>query len=76
MSKVSVLVVDDAPFIRDLVKKALRSYFPGLQIEEATNGRKAQQMLARAQFDLILCDWEMPVSSSPLPPVAQPKKWL
>ena len=63
MSKVSVLVVDDAPFIRDLVKKALRSYFPGLQIEEATNGRKAQQMLARAQFDLILCDWEMPEMS-------------
>ena len=29
MSKVSVLVVDDAPFIRDLVKKALRSQFPG-----------------------------------------------
>ncbi|MEL0166690.1 MAG: response regulator [Pseudomonadaceae bacterium] len=63
MSKVSVLVVDDAPFIRDLVKKALRSYFPGLQIEEATNGRKAQQMLGRARFDLILCDWEMPEMS-------------
>lgn len=63
MSKVSVLVVDDAPFIRDLVKKALRSYFPGLQIEEATNGRKAQQILGRARFDLILCDWEMPEMS-------------
>ncbi|HDZ58414.1 MAG TPA: response regulator [Pseudomonas xinjiangensis] len=60
MAKVSVLIVDDAPFIRDLVKKALRSHFPGLQIEEATNGRKAQQVLARASFDLILCDWEMP----------------
>ncbi len=60
MAKVSVLVVDDAPFIRDLVKKALRSHFPGLQIEEAINGRKAQQVLSRAEFDLILCDWEMP----------------
>lgn len=29
MSKVSVLVVDDATFIRDLVKKGLRNYFPG-----------------------------------------------
>ncbi|TVP89174.1 MAG: response regulator [Pseudomonadaceae bacterium] len=63
MAKVNVLVVDDAPFIRDLVKKALRSYFPGLQIEEATNGRKAQQLLSRASFDLILCDWEMPEMS-------------
>jgi CheY-like chemotaxis protein len=63
MSKVSVLVVDDAPFIRDLVKKGLRSHFPGIRIEEAVNGRKAQQMLDRDRFDLILCDWEMPEMS-------------
>ena len=60
MSKVSVLVVDDATFIRDLVKKGLRDHFPGVQIEEAVNGRKAQQMLSRQAVDLILCDWEMP----------------
>lgn len=63
MSKVSVLVVDDATFIRDLVKKGLRDHFPGVQIEEAVNGRKAQQMLARQAADLILCDWEMPEMS-------------
>ncbi|WP_277053008.1 response regulator [Zestomonas thermotolerans] len=63
MSKVSVLVVDDAPFIRDLVKKALREHFPGIRIEEAVNGRKAQQLLERDAFDLILCDWEMPEMS-------------
>lgn len=60
MANVSVLVVDDAPFIRDLIKKALRSHFPGLQIEEAVNGNKARQVLGRITFDLILCDWEMP----------------
>lgn len=63
MSKVSVLVVDDATFIRDLVKKGLRDHFPGVQIEEAINGRKAQQMLSRQAIDLILCDWEMPEMS-------------
>src|SRR5690554_2553359 len=60
MAKVSALVVDDAPFIRDLVKKALRGHFPGLHIEEAVNGSKARQLLGRTAFDLILCDWEMP----------------
>ena len=60
MSKVSVLVVDDATFIRDLVKKGLRDHFPGIRIEEAINGRKAQQLLGRPSIDLILCDWEMP----------------
>ena len=63
MSKVSVLVVDDATFIRDLVKKGLRDHFPGIQLEEAVNGRKAQQMLTRQTVDLILCDWEMPEMS-------------
>jgi len=38
MSKVSVLVVDDASFIRDLVKKCLRNYFPGIKIEDAVKG--------------------------------------
>lgn len=63
MSKVSVLVVDDALFIRDLIKKGLRSYFPGIHVDEAVNGRKAQQMLGTQSFDLILCDWEMPEMS-------------
>ncbi|TBV06199.1 two-component system response regulator [Stutzerimonas kirkiae] len=63
MSKVSVLVVDDAPFIRDLVKKGLRSQFPGIRLEDAVDGRKAQQLLTRERFDLILCDWEMPEMS-------------
>ncbi|MFJ4144222.1 response regulator [Pseudomonas sp. NPDC089734] len=63
MSKVSVLVVDDATFIRDLVKKGLRNYFPGIHTEDAVNGRKAQALLVRETFDMILCDWEMPEMS-------------
>ena len=63
MSKVSVLIVDDAAFIRDLVKKGLRVHFPGIRVEEAANGRKAQQFLSRNSVDLILCDWEMPEMS-------------
>ena len=58
-----MLVVDDAAFIRDLVKKCLRNYFPGMRIEDAVNGRKAQSLLAREAFDLVLCDWEMPEMS-------------
>jgi CheY-like chemotaxis protein len=58
MSKVSVLVVDDAPFIRDLVKKGLRNAFPGIALEDAVNGRKAQVLLSRE-----VCDWEMPEMS-------------
>ena len=63
MSKVNVLVVDDAPFIRDLVRKGLRNAFQGMVIEDAVNGRKAMAMLAKEPFDLVLCDWEMPEMS-------------
>ncbi|MFL0797749.1 MAG: response regulator [Cellvibrionaceae bacterium] len=56
-----ILVVDDATFIRDLVKKTLWQKFPGVDILDATDGRKAQSVLKREKdIDLILSDWEMP----------------
>ena len=55
-----ILVVDDASFTRDLIRRTLRKQFPAVEIEEAVNGRKAQQMLNKTQFDMVLCDWEMP----------------
>jgi CheY-like chemotaxis protein len=55
-----ILVVDDASFTRDLIRRTLRKQFPAVEIEEAVNGRKAQQLLTKVQFDMVLCDWEMP----------------
>ncbi|NVK72879.1 response regulator [Marinomonas sp. CT5] len=55
-----ILVVDDASFTRDLIRRTLRKQFPAVEIEDAVNGRKAQQMLNKTQFDMVLCDWEMP----------------
>jgi len=63
MQKLSFLVADDAGFIRDLVKRALKSQFAQCQIDEAPNGRKAQGLLNRNRYDLVLCDWEMPEMS-------------
>lgn len=60
MQKVKLLVVDDASFIRDLIKKAVRSRFPHFVLEEAVNGRRAQSLLQKNIYDLVLCDWEMP----------------
>lgn len=57
------LVVDDASFIRDLVKRTLRNQFSNCQIDEAINGKKAQSLLAKNRYDLVLCDWEMPEKS-------------
>ncbi|SBS24927.1 Chemotaxis protein CheY [Marinomonas spartinae] len=57
---IKILVVDDASFTRDLIRRTLRKEFPAAILEEAVNGRKAQQLLSKSQFDMVLCDWEMP----------------
>lgn len=61
--KLSILVVDDANFIRDLVKRAVKAQFPDMHVEEAADGQKAQAMMKVRNFHVILCDWEMPVMS-------------
>lgn len=63
MQVLKFLVVDDATFIRDMVKKQLRDAYPGCQIMDAPSAVRAQVTLKSHNFDLILCDWEMPEMS-------------
>lgn len=60
MAALNVLVVDDAAFIRDLVKKAVRETYPGCEIHEAIDGRRAISVMNGKSINLVLCDWEMP----------------
>ncbi|SEI51489.1 Response regulator receiver domain-containing protein [Allopseudospirillum japonicum] len=60
MKTLRLLVIDDAKFMRDLVIKTIRTSYPEMLVEEAADGRKAQAMLAKNTYDLVLCDWEMP----------------
>lgn len=55
-----ILVVDDASFIRDMVKKNLRDRLPGVEIFEAPDGSRALAAAKGQTMDLILSDWEMP----------------
>ena len=60
-----VLVVDDSKAMRMIIKRALRqAELPNLEVVEAENGRRAYDAIKGAgKFDLILCDWNMPVMS-------------
>ncbi len=60
MKALNILVVDDANFIRDLVKKAVKAQYPDFKVEEASDGLKAQAMMKVGKYHVILCDWEMP----------------
>lgn len=63
MAVLKALVVDDASFVRDLIKRTMRQRFPVIEMAEAHNGKRAQSIMSRNRFDLILCDWEMPEMS-------------
>lgn len=57
---IRILVVDDASFIRDMVKKHLRDQIPGVEVYEAADGNRALAAIRNQAMDLILSDWEMP----------------
>jgi diguanylate cyclase (GGDEF)-like protein/PAS domain S-box-containing protein len=54
-----ILVVDDAPLIRQLLEQVLQRY--GYLIELAENGQQAIEVFLQFQPDLILMDADMPV---------------
>ena len=57
---IRILVVDDATFIRDMIKKQLRDKIPGVEVFDAPDGARALAQLKGQAVDLILSDWEMP----------------
>jgi len=57
---IRILVVDDATFIRDMIKKQLRDKIPGVEIIDAPDGARALAQMKNQSVDLILSDWEMP----------------
>lgn len=56
-----VLVADDQPAIRGMIKKMLKSLKVD-QVFEAGTGREALRLIDSApdMIDMILCDWNMP----------------
>ncbi|HTE52939.1 MAG TPA: response regulator [Kofleriaceae bacterium] len=58
MTEATILVVDDNPFTRKLVRFALEG--TGLQILEAADGRTALELIAARRADVILLDLVLP----------------
>lgn len=54
-----ILVVDDEPFVCDAVKMMLA--FDGHQVDTASSGKEALQLLDRGKYDLVITDYAMPV---------------
>jgi CheY-like chemotaxis protein len=53
-----ILVVDDEPFVCDAVKMMLA--FDGHQVDAASSGQEALQLLEKGKYDLVITDYAMP----------------
>ncbi|NPA03491.1 MAG: response regulator [Epsilonproteobacteria bacterium] len=56
---IKILVVDDAPMIRRIMKNLLRE-IGFTNIEEAEDGKVALQKLKSGKYDFVITDWNMP----------------
>ena len=54
------LIVEDSTFYRQLLKEALNSRFPSMDIFEATDGEEALQKIKTSLPDLIFVDIKLP----------------
>jgi DNA-binding NarL/FixJ family response regulator len=55
-----VLIVEDSPIFRKLLKETLHSRFPSMEISEAENGKEALQKVNALPPDLIFMDIKLP----------------
>jgi two-component system sensor histidine kinase/response regulator len=63
LAGIRVLVADDSAAAREILSTMGRTY--GMEVEEATNGHQALEMIGTADrhavpYDLVLMDWKMP----------------
>lgn len=56
---INILVVDDNNLTRNIVSQILHKY--GFQTGAAANGQEAQEMLRKAEYDMVLMDMQMPL---------------
>lgn len=56
-----VLIVDDSPLARQMVRAAVAAIVPNAEVAEAPDGGAALRLLTTKPFDVVICDLNMPV---------------
>lgn len=60
MKKFITLVIDDTSTMRQFIRHGLEENLPNVHIDEASTGKEAIAKLDQTEYDLVLCDWELP----------------
>jgi two-component system chemotaxis response regulator CheY len=64
IQQLSVLVVEDHPFMRNLVRNML-SHIGVKKVHEASDGIAALEIIRAVSPDMVVLDWEMPLLNGP-----------
>ncbi|MBX7144753.1 MAG: response regulator [Oligoflexia bacterium] len=59
LAQCRVLIADDLATVRKVLRKLLAEIGLSL-VDEASDGEQALKKIQSEQFDLVICDWEMP----------------
>lgn len=57
--KIRILLVDETAFVRDALKRALRTFLKDVELFDAINGHRAIAVLRSNKIDLIICECDM-----------------
>jgi len=63
MTVLKTLIVEDSAFYRQLLKEALNSRFPSMEIFDATDGEEALRKIENFLPDLVFMDIKLPGES-------------
>ena len=56
----NILLIEDSPTIRNMLRRILEKSFPGCIIREASEGREALSEMSNKKVDFIITDLQMP----------------
>ena len=60
MNQAAILIVDDDPALLRALPEALRLRMDGVEIETCDSAKRALQMIAARDYDVIVSDIKMP----------------
>jgi DNA-binding response OmpR family regulator len=60
---INLLLVEDSSAMKTFIRTVLESNFNNIQIEMVNDGIKAMKEVQRKAYDIVLCDWNLPLLS-------------
>lgn len=61
--QIRILVIDEAAFVRDALKRSVRRFLKEVEVFDAVNGKRALPILRNNKISMVISEWELPEMS-------------